>query len=315
MAQHVPASLRGAIDLSALTQPNRPAGTVPTGAGPATSPHPAAAPPSLVIEGTDANFQAILELSTKVPVLVELYAGSPTASLATLINELGGQFVLATVNVAANPQLTAAFQSATTPTVAAVIAGRPVSLYEGELPVEQVREVLEQLTELAAQNGVSGKIDVGSSDAVAGDATGDDAEEQLPPLHQEAFDAISTGDHEAAMSAYRKALAQNPRDAFATAGLAQVSLLARVRDLQAQIVRARAADAPSDVSAALDVADLDMAGGHIEDALTRLLELFPALDPAARDRVRVRLLEYFELVGADDERVVAARRALTSLLY
>jgi putative thioredoxin len=34
-----------------------------------------------------------------------------------------------------------------------------------------------------------------------------------------------------------------------------------------------------------------------------------------RDRVRERLIEYFELLGPDDPRVPAARRALTRALF
>ena len=34
-----------------------------------------------------------------------------------------------------------------------------------------------------------------------------------------------------------------------------------------------------------------------------------------RDAVRVRLLELFEVVGADDPRVIAARRALARALF
>jgi len=37
--------------------------------------------------------------------------------------------------------------------------------------------------------------------------------------------------------------------------------------------------------------------------------------PLRRDAVRLRLLELFEVVGADDPRVVAARRALARALF
>lgn len=319
MAQHpTPPNLRGAVDLSALLRPRRE--PVPAGpgqgdvSGGASAPHDGA--PSLVVEATDANFSGILELSSKVPVIVELYAGSPSASLVSLINEIGGRFVLATVDTAANPQLVGAFQAVAAPTVAAVIAGRPVALYEGELPAEQVQGVLEQVSQLAAQNGVTGSIDVAQAAAGAnGDGPAEPVEEPLPPLHQEAFDAISAGDYEAAITAYRTALAQSPRDTLASAGLAQVSLLKRVQEFDAGSVRAKAAELPTDVGSQLDVADLDVAGGHLDDAFTRLLELYPSADAAGRDSIRVRLLEYFEIVGAEDERVTTARRALTTLLY
>ena len=58
-----------------------------------------------------------------------------------------------------------------------------------------------------------------------------------------------------------------------------------------------------------------MSGGHLDDAFDRLLDLFAGLDQSGRDAVRARLIDYFEIAGAEDPRVIAARRRLTSLLY
>jgi putative thioredoxin len=140
-------------------------------------------------------------------------------------------------------------------------------------------------------------------------------EEPLPPHHQEAYDAIANGDYDTAIKEYELAIKQNPRDQLAVAGLAQVSLLARLGTVSADEVRSAAAAAPADVSAALAVADLDVSGGHLDDAFDRLLDLFPTVDQPSKDRIRTRLLDYFEIAGADDPRVAAARRRLTGLLY
>ena len=317
--QSTPSSLRGAVDLSALRNRGRGQGAPAAAGGPSQSGAAGSGPGgaagsgvSVVVSANDANFQSVLELSSRVPVIVEIFAGSPTESLKSLVESLNGRFVLATVDSSSSPQLVAALGVSVAPTVVAIIAGRPAPLYEGELPPEQVREVLEQVAQLAAQNGVTGTIDV--SGAAQG-ASAEPAEEPLPPLHQEAYDAIAAGDYDAAIRAYRAALAQSPSDALASAGLAQVSLLKRVGESDAQAVRAAAAAAPNDVEAQLRVADLDVAGGHVGDAFDRLLDLFAVLDAAGRDSVRLRLLEYFEIVGADDERVGAARRRLTSLMF
>ena len=76
-----------------------------------------------------------------------------------------------------------------------------------------------------------------------------------------------------------------------------------------------AAAGPSDVDAQLRVADLDLSGGHIEDAFLRLLDLFAVADTDDRTRIRERLLELFEVVGQADPRVAAARTRLANLLY
>lgn len=302
------ASLRGAIDLSSLVRP--PAGSPPVAGAPTTRVPGARVPvPALVVDATDANFTGILDLSQQVPVVVELYIGTPSAALKATIASYAGRFVLATVEINANPQLQQAFKATAAPTVAAVIAGRPIALYEGELPDADVRQVLEQLTTLAAQNNITGIAEVDAT------AAAEPVDEPLPPHHQAAYDAIETGDYETAIREYKTAIAQNPRDQLAVAGLAQVSLLARLQTASAADIRATAAAAPADLDAQLAVADLDLSGGHLEDAFLRLLELFPSLDQPSKDIIRTRLLDYFEIAGGDDPRVIAARRRLTGLLY
>ena len=297
------ANLRGAVDLSSLVRPPSPP------AGSSAEPVPV---PALVVEGTDANFTGILELSSTVPVVVGFYVGAPSATLTSVIVKQAGAFVLATVDVQANPQLQQAFKIVAAPTVAAVIGGRPISLYEGELPEAEVVEVLKQLSALAAQSGVTGTV-TPTDDQDAEPA--EPVEEPLPPHHQEAYDAMSRGDFDVAIAEYKTAIAQDPRDHLAVAGLAQVSLLARLKDAGAADLRAAAAAAPSDPTAQLAVADLDVSVGNVEDAFDRLLGLFPTLDQQGKDAVRTRLLDFFEIVGAEDPGVVAARRRLTGLLY
>ncbi|UFS60970.1 tetratricopeptide repeat protein [Subtercola endophyticus] len=325
------ASLRGAVDLSSLV--NRaaaPAGS-PAAGGPAAAPGaPGAAPgagvavPSLLLDGTDATFSQILDLSNAVPVIVELWASWSDGSrilaplMQKLILEYGGQFVLVRVETDTNPQLAAAFQAQSVPTVAAIIAGRPVALFEGAQPEQSIRDVFDQVVQLAAQNGVTGRAlpQDGRAGAEAdSESPAEPVEEPLPPHHAEAFDAISQGDYKTAIAEYEKAIVQNPRDALAAAGLAQVKLLDRLDGKSLDEIRSAGAAAPDDIDAQLAVADLDVSGGHVEDAFDRILALFTKADQASKDLLRARMLELFEVVGLDDPRVTAARRRLTMLLY
>lgn len=306
------AALRGAVDLSSLR--NRPAAP-PAGA-------PAAAPviDDLVVDATDANFGEILETSRTVPVVVDLWAEwcGPCKQLSPIIEqvtrELGGRVLLAKVDVDANPQLAQSFRAQSIPMVVALIAGQPVPMFTGAVPEQQVRDVFAQLLQVAAQNGVAGTLAVGGVDGEAAEETAPE-EPPLPPLHAEAFAAIEAGDFAAAIVAYQKALAENPRDEDALAGLGQVKLLDRVQGLDLQAARAAAAAAPLDVQAQFDVADLDISGGHVDDAFDRLLELFAQLPSEERAPVRERLVELFGLIGPSDSRVVSARNRLTSLLF
>ena len=299
-------NLRGAVDLSALVRrANAPApqpGAPDAGTG-----------TEVVFAASDATFQNVLELSARVPVVVEFYAPGLEPALAPIVTSYGGRIALATVDGSVNPQLAQAFQVREVPAVAAVIGGRPVNLFLGIPADDQVRQVFDELLQLAAQNGVTGTIAAGEVDPDAPAPA--PVEEPLPPHHQEAYEAIARGDYAGAVKEYQTAIAQNPRDALAVAGLAQASLLLRLDDADAAEVRAAAAAGPDDVDAQLAVADLDMSGGHVDDAIGRLLDLFPSLAPADRDRVRARVLDYFEIAGPDDPRVVAGRRRLASLLY
>ncbi|MFE7196189.1 tetratricopeptide repeat protein [Microbacterium oxydans] len=307
MSEISPAALRGAVDLSSLR--NRPA--APTDA--------ASAPPvvDVVVDATDETFGQILELSRTVPVVVDLWAEwcGPCKQLSPIIEkvtrELGGRVLLAKVDVDANPQLAQSFRAQSIPMVVALIAGQPVPMFTGAVPEQQVRDVFAQLLQVAAQNGVTGSLSVSEEGAEPAAP----AEPELPPLHAEAFAAIELGDYAAAIKAYEKALAENPRDADAIAGLGQVRLLDRVQGLDLQAARAAAADGPLDVQAQFDVADLDLAGGHVEDAFGRLLDLFAQLPADQRTPVRERLVELFGLIGAEDPRVVSARNRLSSLLF
>jgi putative thioredoxin len=309
-------SLRGAVDLSALVRrANAPQPTpgAPDGEGPAVS--------GVVVAVTDASFESVVDLSSRVPVVVEFYAPGLQPALGAVIASYGGRLVLATVDGSANPQLAQAFQVREVPAVSAIIAGRPVNLFLDIPPEAEVRKVLDELLALAAQNGVTGTVPMNPDASVDPEAAeGESApaepvEAPLPPHHQEAYDAIAAGDYAGAVAEYTLAITQNPRDTLAVAGLAQASLLLRLDGAEAAALRSAAAAAPTDATAALAVADLDVSSGHLDDAFERLLDLFPSLDQTLKDLVRARLLEYFEIAGADDPRVLVARRTLTNLLY
>jgi putative thioredoxin len=237
--------------------------------------------------------------------------------LEKVTREFGGRVLLVKVDVDANPGLAQAFQAQSIPTVVALVAGRPVPLFQGAIPEAQVREVFGQLVQLAEQQGVLGRVSAPEAGATGTEGSDDaPAEPPINPEHVEALDALDRGDYAAAVTAYEHVLAKAPADHEARAALVQVRLLNRLQGASAEEIRAAAAADPQNVAAQLRVADLDVSGGHIEDAFLRLLELFAATaDGELRTAIRERLLELFEVVGAGDPRVAAARGRLANLLY
>jgi putative thioredoxin len=311
-------NLRGAVDLSSLKQ--RPAPPAPNNAPSAgeAQAQQADGAPALRVEVTEANFQSLIELSAQVPVVFALWAAYSPESAGVLdaldrnIQSYGGRLVLAAADVEAFPQLAQAFQVQAVPTAVAVLKGQPVPLFQGGADEQQIRPLLDELLTVAAANGVTGNVGGGAG------SSEEPAPAPLPPLHQKAFDAIEEGDYAAAAAAYRQALAEMPADAEAKAGLAQVELMERLQSLsgpEGEALRQLAADEPENLTAQLGVADLDLAGGHVEDALNRVVAFIGRNFGPERETARVRLLELFEVVGTTDERVGKARQALARVLF
>ena len=290
-------SMAGAVDLSGLVNKQN---------APQTPASPGGA---YVREADDHTVGGLVELSKTIPVILEIYGGGAAPQLAGLIEKYQGTLVLGTVAAESAPELLRALQVQGYPVVAALVGGQPIPLFQGIPPEAEITPVLDQVLELAAKNGVTGVMPAPEGDQAA------PPEPPLPPLHQEAFDALSRGDIPAAKAAYQQALKEAPADADAATGLAHVELLERVQGVSLDQARADAAAAPSDVTKALLVADLDMSGGHVEDACRRLLALYPSATDEDKELLRQRLLSFFVVAGPGHEDVKKARTTLTSLMF
>jgi putative thioredoxin len=273
----------------------------------------------LVVEGTDASFSEIVNASISVPSIIVLWAPQIPESrdyLDTVVSVVGGyegRLQVVSIDVEQNPGLLRAFQVQTVPVTLGLVQGQPVPLFAGIQPADQLRPIIDELLQLAVQHGVAGRVDLADGEVPM---EGDEAEEaSLPPLHQEAYDAIERGDLDAAAAAYTQALKENPADSDAELGLAQVGLMQRTHGADLQTARAAAAQNPTDVAAQTLVADLDVLGGHVEDAFLRLVDLVRATSGEDREAAREHLLQLFSVVGTHDERVRKARTALMSALF
>jgi putative thioredoxin len=269
-----------------------------------------------VLNVDEPTFQAdVIERSIQHPVVVEFWSPRSEASVALspilikLSSEYAGKFLLTRVDIDANPQLAQAVGVQTVPLVIAVLRGQVVPLFQGTASEDEARQYFDQLLTVAVANGITGKTDpVGPAGAA------EPTEPEPDPRYEAAEDAVGAGDLDGAIAAYEALLAETPNDAEAKAGLARVQLVKRTRDVPAE-VRTRAAENPEDIEAQMLVADVDLMGGHVDDAFARLIKTIQVTAGDQRDAVRIHLLELFEVVGADDERVVKARRRLMAALF
>jgi putative thioredoxin len=283
------------------------------------------APSSLVIDVDEAGFERdVLQRSTEVPVVIDFWAEwcEPCKQLSPVLERLAqeysGRFVLAKIDVGANQMLMQQFGIQGIPAVFAVVAGQALPLFQGAAPEAQIRQTLDQLIQVAEERfGLTGiAVDPDASDVAAAPAA--PAAVPVGPydaLLEAAVQALDAGDFGGAVQAYKNVLSDDPGNTEAKLGLAQAELLARVQDMDAQKVRQEAAENPAAVPAQMAAADLDLVGGHVEDAFGRLVETVRRTAGEDRDAARVRLLELFDVVGPDDPRVTAARSALARVLF
>ncbi|MBB4982932.1 MULTISPECIES: tetratricopeptide repeat protein [Streptomyces] len=281
----------------------------------------AAVPPSaLVIDVDEVGFERdVLQRSAEVPVVLDFWAEwcEPCKQLGPLLERLAveynGRFLLAKIDVDANQMLMQQFGIQGIPAVFAVVAGQALPLFQGAVPEAQIRETLDQLIQVGEERfgltGIAVDADADASAPAARQAGPYDA------LLEAAMSALDAGDLAGAVQAYKNVLADDPAHPEAKLGLAQAELLTRVQDLDPGAVRKNAADNPADVAAQIAAADLDLVGGHVQDAFGRLVETVRRTAGDDRNAARLRLLELFEVIGVDDPRVTAARQALARVLF
>ena len=308
------AALSGAVDLSGLKA--RAEAASKAKAAPAAAPSADGAAPAsdFIIDVTEATFQAeVVERSLQVPVIVDLWAEwcGPCKQLSPVLERLAqaanGAWILAKVDVDANPRIAQLFGVQSIPTVVAIAGGQPVEAFAGAQPEPQIKQWLAALLDALRDRlpGISAAEQGGDAEPVP---------EPEDPRFVTAEEAFENGDFEAAAAAYQKILDEEPANEQAKAALAQVKFLARAESADPSVV-VRADTSPEDVEAQLQAADVELANQRIEQAFKRLLDVIRRTSGSDRDKARTHLVELFGLFPAEDPLVAKARRDLASALF
>ncbi len=259
----------------------------------------------------------VVERSMSAVVLVSFWSPQVPASvdinavLGKLADEYAGRFLFATVDVDSQATLAQALGIPQVPLVVAALRGQLAPLIQEALPETEMRLLVDQILQAAATNGVSGRVDPVGPAAEPAEETAEEAESRYP----EAEAALLSGDLDAAIAGYEAGVKASPGDPEASLGLAQAQLLKRTEGVDPAAARAEAASRPDDVAAQTLAADLDLLGGHVEDAFGRLIDLVRRTSGDDKDAARQHLIVMFGVVGDGDPRVVKARQQLASALF
>ncbi|CAM3680775.1 co-chaperone YbbN [Nocardioides zeicaulis] len=307
-----PFSRPGAIDLSGLGQSPAPQ----QAAAPAGAPTSGG---SYSVAVTQESFQQVLQESMTAPVVMVFHSARQApgseqyaADVAAVAEQQEGRLLAALVDVDTQPEIAQGMQIPQVPLMMVVLDGRPVTQpIPGALSPEELTTLFGQLGQQLTAQGITGRHQPRSGGAPAAEGE----EEVVDPRYAPAQDALAAGDIDGAVAEYQKLVDANPADVEAAGGLAIAKVMQRTQGVDLHAARAAAADAPDDVDAQTMVADLDMLGGHVEDAFTRLVNLVARTSDKDRERARDHLLGLFAAVGNDDPRVLAGRRNLASALF
>jgi putative thioredoxin len=304
--------MSGAVDLSGLKEraeaerSRTAAPPRPPAAGPAAPDGTAGVPP--IVEITEATFESeVIARSDQVLVLVDLWATwcGPCKQLSPILERLAeqadGKWILATVDVDANPRIAQAFGVQSIPTVVAIANGQPVSAFQGVQPEAQISAWIDEIL---------GKV----GDRLTGlPAAGETpVEEPGDPRMEAAGALLDEGDFDGALEAYRALAQEDPSNLEAASAARNIEFVVRARAHDPAVVDSAA---PGDVEAALAAADVLLLNQQPETAFDRIIEVVRVSSGDDRSRARERLLSLFELFDPAETFVVAARRKLASALF
>ncbi|MCO7219065.1 tetratricopeptide repeat protein, partial [Klenkia sp. PcliD-1-E] len=268
---------------------------------------PAGAPGSAVVDVDEATFQTeVIDRSFQVPVVLDLWAEwcGPCKQLSPVLEKLaaegGGSWVLAKVDVDANPNLAQGLRVQGIPAVKAVWQGQLVAEFSGAIPEEQARQFVTEL--------------VGATTGGAVPGAAEEPTEPEDPRLDAAEAALDAGDLAGAEAAYRQILDAEPDHPVASVAVKQVALFRRAEEAGPNALDAADA-APDDVAAQTRAADFLLGTGDVDGAFARLLDVVRRTAGEDRDAARLHLVELFGVVGNDDPRVGAARRQLSAALF
>ena len=255
------------------------------------------------------------------PVLLAFYSrsrmpasGQLADDLATLSGEFEGKFLAGLVDIDVSPAIAQAVQVPSVPYVMAVIDGRPAPLLQDAVPLEELRTALTQVMQQLTTQGITGRHQPRGRRRPGGSRRVRRAAGR-PEVRRRRRTRSRPTTSTAPWPSTRSWSTRTPPTPRPPPACRWRRCCSAPRASTSTRPAPLPRPTPDDVAAQIMVADLDLLGGHVDDAFNRLIDLIRRTFGDDRDPVREHLLGLFAAVGNDDPRVLKARQNLASALF
>ena len=286
---------------------------------------------SFVIDINQDQFvEKVIEKSKTTPVIVDFWAPwcgpckQLTPILENLVNKKNGKVILAKINVDENQGIAGQLNIQSIPTVYGFVDGKPVDAFQGAQPESKIEIMIDKLIDASPGN-------------------------EVPKLLEEADGLFKNQKFEEAQTIYETLVGMDPGNPKVISGLLRclvqlkkyddakemieslddealkneeiikinklLSSLAAGGGRDLEQLKSVVSNEPNNKEKRFELAKNYLSANETELGFNELLIIFEQDSKWNDEAAKKKLLEYFDLLGFNDPKVLEARKKLSSLMF